>query len=426
MFRNFLMDKGMNLNSSLPKSIFFLGSLQAINYIVPLLVLPVIISGLGMTQFGVLALCVSITNYFVILVDFGFNMLATKEASENRTNNSYLSELFFKVISIKIIFSIILFFILSLLAQRVDIINDNIDILRILFLIVISQAINPLWFFTGLEDLQHFTIINALGRLVYLILIISLINSEGDIFYAALITSLVPLIVSLVLSLDAINKYNLKYVSLSLSRNIAYSKSSFDLFLTNIFTSIYINLPTIIVGQFFGYSSVGLYATAEKIILAFKNIYSPISQAIYPYLANVASQSPQIAKNTIFRFLSWYIVLGLVMAIFIYVFSEEMVLLIAGNEYPGAIQLLKLMALLPLFFGVSNLFGTNTLLVFGYRKQFFYSLFLGSIFGGSALFVSGIMFSVDEVALSILITEVLICCIMYIQIYKLKVFKLHG
>ena len=99
MFRNFLMDKGMNLNSSLPKSIFFLGSLQAINYIVPLLVLPVIISGLGMTQFGVLALCVSITNYFVILVDFGFNMLATKEASENRTNNSYLSELFFKVIS---------------------------------------------------------------------------------------------------------------------------------------------------------------------------------------------------------------------------------------------------------------------------------------------------------------------------------------
>ena len=99
-----------------------------------------------------------------------------------------------------------------------------------------------------------------------------MIHSEGDILRAAVITSLVPLTVSLVLLISAVNKYNLKYVSFSLSNNIAYAKSSFDLFLTNVFTSIYINLPTIIVGQFFGYSAVGLYTLAEKIILAFKNI----------------------------------------------------------------------------------------------------------------------------------------------------------
>ena len=416
----------MNLNSRLFKSILCLGSLQFINYVVPLLVLPVMIRGLGISQFGVLALCISITNYFVIIVDFGFNMLATKEVSENRTNNSYLSELFFKVLSIKIIFAIILFFMLSLLAKEVDIIGDNTTILNILYLTVISQAINPLWFFTGVEDLKYLTIINALGRLVYLILMVILISGEDDLLYAASITSLVPLIANLVLVINAIYKYNFKCFSFSLGKNISYVKSSFDLFLTNIFTSIYINLPTIIVGHFFGYNAVGMYATAEKIILAFKNIYSPISQAIYPHIANVATHSIEKAKKAVFRFLFWYIMLGLVMALIIYFFSGKMVLLISGNEYAETVRLIELMTLLPLFFGISNLFGTNTLLVFGYRKQFFYSLFLGSIFGGISLFISGSFFTVHEVALSILMTEIVVCLIMSTHIYKLKVLKVYG
>lgn len=414
-----------DVNNRLIRNIFSLGWLQALNYIVPLVVLPIMIRSLGNYNFGRLSLCISIVNYCLIVVDFGLNMLVTKDVSENRDNRDILSEIFTKTILIKLFLVILIVVIVFALAKYVEIVGDNIKLIFVLYLLVVGQSIFPIWFFAGIENLKFSLIVNTIGKLLYLGLMFFFVREPRDIYMAAVITSSIPFVIGISGVFYVIKKYNVSFLRVPIKGVFLYAKSSFDLFMTNIFTSIYINLPMIVVAGFFGYNAAGSYATAEKIISAFKNVFVPISQAIYPNIANHIKNDENNAKLKIKIFLRFFIVIGVVISILVYYCSDYMVYIVAGNKFNESASLLKIMALLPLFFGISNMLGTNTLFVLGYRKEFVNSLFFASIFGGISILLSGYAFSLEVVSLSIVVTELFVCLLMYAYIKKKKVFKIY-
>ena len=67
------------LNKNVFKNFCSLSVLQGFNYILPLLVLPYLIRTVGLNYFGVLMFSQSIINYFIIIVDYGFNLSATRK-----------------------------------------------------------------------------------------------------------------------------------------------------------------------------------------------------------------------------------------------------------------------------------------------------------------------------------------------------------
>lgn len=414
-----------DVNNRLLKNIFSLGWLQALNYIVPLVVLPIMIRSLGNYNFGRLSLCISIVNYCLIVVDFGLNMLVTKDVSENRDNNDILSKIFTKTILIKLFLAVVILVVVIVLAAYVEMISNNINVIFLLYFLVLGQSIFPVWFFAGMENLKFSLIVNTIGKLLYLVLMFLFVREPRDIYMAAIITSSIPFIIGITGVFYVTKKHNVSFLWVPIKDVVLYAKNSFDLFMTNIFTSIYINLPMIVVAGFFGYNAAGSYATAEKIIGAFKNVFVPISQAIYPNITNHIKNDKNDAKLKIKSFLRLFIVIGVVISIVVYSCSDYMVYIVAGNKFNESADLLKIMALLPLFFGVSNMLGTNTLFVLGYRKEFFYSLFFASIFGGVSILLSGYAFSLEVVSLSIVVTELFVCLLMYAYIKKEKVFKIY-
>ena len=63
-----------------------LAGAQAINVIIPLVIYPYLISVIGVANFGKVALAQSLVTFFVILVDYGFNITANRDASLNRSD----------------------------------------------------------------------------------------------------------------------------------------------------------------------------------------------------------------------------------------------------------------------------------------------------------------------------------------------------
>ncbi len=68
--------------------------LQAITYVLPLIILPYLFRVIGPERFGLVAFAQAFVQYFIILTDYGFSVSATKEISLCHDDNARISRVF--------------------------------------------------------------------------------------------------------------------------------------------------------------------------------------------------------------------------------------------------------------------------------------------------------------------------------------------
>ncbi|MCE4198814.1 O34 family O-antigen flippase, partial [Escherichia coli] len=98
--------KFINLDKRLTSNIISLCLVQGAGYIIPLLTLPYLVKTLGPVSYGVLGFSIAFTQYFLLIVDYGFNLSATKKIAGER-NKIKVSEIFWNVMACKLILTII-------------------------------------------------------------------------------------------------------------------------------------------------------------------------------------------------------------------------------------------------------------------------------------------------------------------------------
>ena len=119
---------------------FSLTLLKALTYLLPLITFPYLIRVLGVDKFGLVMFAQATMYYFEILVDFGFNLSATREVALNAKNKSKLNEIISSVFSIKLVLLIISGLLLLLILSVFDRFSDESLIYYYSFLKVIAFA----------------------------------------------------------------------------------------------------------------------------------------------------------------------------------------------------------------------------------------------------------------------------------------------
>ena len=352
---------------------FSLSILQTFTYILPLLTIPYLVRVLGIEKFGLVMFAQAFIIFFNLLVDYGFNLSATREISVNRENKEKLTEIFSSVMSIKFILIGISFTILSIIIFSFENFSNNIDLYYLTFLWVIGQALFPIWYFQGLEKMKYITIVNITSKLIFTIAIFIFIQNEADYILVPILNGL-GFIIGGLLSLWIVHKdFNQSFQIQSFKILIMYFKDSSQFFLSRLSSVGYSNVNIFLAGILLSPVFVTYYYLADKAVSIILTLFNPVVQTIYPYLAK--------KYNFVFlvKLLSILMAVSLLIVSLGYLFSDLISIILLGeindifkNLFYVIIPIIPISILYVML-------GAPLLLARGYKKEFNLSIIYGFV-----------------------------------------------
>lgn len=345
------------------KNIFSLGILQLFNYAYPLIFYPFITSSLGPEKFGLISFLTAYIAYFIIIVDYGFNLTATQQIALERASKEKLQRIYNAVTSAKIVLFIISFLVVLISVFSIKEFKDEKLLCMIIFSGVFSNVLVPIWFFQGIEQMKMITILNIIPKLIVIPFVIFIIKRPSDYIMFSIITSL-AMNSSGVASIILLKyKYGIKFKASSLSETLEQLKYGFDIFLAGALTSFYTVTAVFALGFYAGKGDVGYYSLAEKIVKALGTIFVPVISAMYPFIIKTSVQNDNKSIKINNKVLLFSCAIMAVLSTCIYVYATEIIVLFAGGEFVPAAEILKVLSFFPLIITAARYLSMNYIMV---------------------------------------------------------------
>ena len=405
--------------SRLSQNIFSLVTLKGIDYLLNFLMLPFLLRTLGAERFGAIVFTQSIVQYFVLIVDYGFNMTAPRDIARAK-DQSEIARIFSSVMSAKLIMlgAISIF---SLLA--IETLDSIVEIDLLLFLatfpIAIGNLMFPVWFFQGIQQMKYITISSTIARASILILLFATVKSPEDYLTAAFLQSCFMLIAG-ILSLGIILKsHRYVFVIPKFSEIRQAFSDGWQIFISTVAINLYTTTNTVVLGALTSNSTVGFFSAAMKLIDAVKGLMSAISQAVYPH---VSAQKDR-AVRFIWKFGKIFVGLFLGISIGTFFGAEFIVQILFGDGYDESVLILKILAWLPFVISISNVCGIQTMLNFGKQREFSLILIGAALLDLTAIFPATLFHGAIGVAWISLGVEIFVSVIMIFYVHHARLLR---
>lgn len=347
-----------------------LSVLQVLNIVLPLLTMPYLVRILGAGYFGLLAIATSIITYFTILTNYGFNITATREISVNREDKLKIEEIYSSVMILKFFFIIVSFVLLCIVVFSIEKFASNWEIYFLTFGVLIGQVIFPVWFFQGMEQMRYITYLNVISKSIFTILIFILVKKQSDYFIVPILSSLGFLVVGFWSLILIRKKFQIHFKFQSKNVLKYHLEEGWHIFISNLSVTMYTTTTTVLLGVFTNNTLVGYYSIADKLISGIKQLITPISQTLYPYVSRKAVESKELVLSLIRKAALISLFLGAVVTVLLFVFADSLLFLVFGKEAENSILIFKILTIIPLLATIDTLFGTLLMLVFKRNKEY--------------------------------------------------------
>lgn len=282
-------------NKKIIENYFFMTILQVLNSFFYLLIYPYLIRTIGAEKYGLFVFATSITTYFIFLVNFGFDMPATKVIVLNVDDKNSLQKTLSCVFTAKFYIFILASVILMFLCFLFPLFRNNYQLFLICFTQIISFIIFPQWYFQAIQKMRIVTYIQLSLKLLSLPIIFLVIKNSADLNLYALIVSLSSILGGLIAFLIINFKYQLKITFVKYNELRIWFRDALPFFLSNSAGVIKEQGLTMLIGLFLGMKEVAIYDLANKIISIPKTLLTSINAAIFPKIITTIS-SEKIKK----------------------------------------------------------------------------------------------------------------------------------
>lgn len=360
-------------HSTLLKNTLMLQILQFSTYILSLIAVPYETRILGPEVYGVLGVATAIMTYFQLVIDFGFLLSGTEEVSSNRDDPAKLKQILTTVTLCKIGLALVSFAVLLILCGTIPAWGEKTGIYCLFFLSTVCTSMMPDYLYRGMEQMTAITVRTVAIRTFFTVAIFVFLKGPEDLWVIPVLNIIGNGTAMLVAYFDVNKRFGVHFTRVSLKEVLGTLKRSSVFFYSRIATTAYTSMNTVILDLITASGgATGFYTAADKIITTGKNLLSPISDSLYPYM--VRNKDFKLVKKVLL------VTTPLIAAFCLCcgIWAEELCIFALGAEYGPAGQVLR--ALLPI--GVITLpnyiLGFPTLTAMGLKKHANYSVIFGS------------------------------------------------
>jgi len=355
------------IRNDLVQSAAALYGVQVVRKLLPLVIVPYLARTLGPAGWGTVAFTQSMAEVVVLLIEFGFNLSATREIARHRTSKATCGEVMAGVLGAQCLLAMAGVAAMVIVGRTIPLLRYNPMLLAAGLFYAIAQGFLPFWFFQGLERMRLAAALETCGRLAGLISILYFVRTPQDTSAALFIQGLAPALTTaggLMLAYRAIPR---RLPTWPLIRN-ALGKG-WPLFVFRSGESLYGVLNAVILGLFASPAQVGYFASAEKISRAMFGLLNPIREALYPRLSRLAHESPMRAARLARVWVAVMAVGGALLSVMVFLLAPLLVRLLMGHAFSPAVKVLRILAVLPILLSLTHSAGLQWLLPLGMDMQ---------------------------------------------------------
>ena len=415
------MDIKKILSNKILKNGVWLYFLQIFNTVLPLITLPYITRVLSVSQYGVFSIALNLVVYLQVIVEYGFDMSATRKVSLMNDNNDvkkyneiFTSVLLSRLLLLLVSFGIVLVYILLNGGNQIQ----NLALLM-LFLSVVGSFLQQNWLFQGLQEMKYISIVNMISRTISVILIFTLVKKPSDLLLYCFLYSISPIISGVLGIIIAKRNFDIKLVKLTLSKLIIELKDGWYVFTTSLSGKIFGAIGITFLGIFSEEEIVGTYSAIQKIPSMLLLMWMPIGQVLYPIVSRKMKNSFDEGKNFVYKSRRIIMPFFIIIVILISIFSKDIVSLAFGEQYIEYSYWIIPLSMWMIFAINNNFLGIQILLGSGKDKEYSQCFQIGVVFTIILNFIFIYFFQGNGASWAPLISEVLLSIMLIRKIKKI-------
>ncbi|MFA7311696.1 MAG: flippase [Shewanella sp.] len=405
------------------KNIGSLFGIQIAGYVIPLITLPYLVRVLGVEGYGYLGFSLAITQYFILIVNYGFDLSATSNIAKVSKDKGRISEIFWNVLLIRLFASFIGLILLIIAIYSFSNLYEIFPILLSCYIMVLGTAMFPQWLFQGKERLGLVSTVRVALQFCTIPLIFIFVTGKENIWQAALIGSMPTLGIAIISALIIFRRGWIVWIRPT-SRAIKNELiAGWHIFISTAAINLYTTSVTVVLGVIAGPVSVGYFTAADRLMKAILGLYGPLSNAFYPRINSAVMESTSKALILIKKLATCIFSIAIISSFCLYFLSDYITLMLFGRGFSVTADLLKILCILPIVIGLSNILGVQVLIPFGYKKEFSKILMFSGVISILILIPLSFLYEEYGAAVSVLITEVIVTTLMWLTVNKKRIFK---
>jgi PST family polysaccharide transporter len=348
------------LRSQVVQNTAALYGVQISRKLVPLIIVPYLARTLGPAGWGTVAFAQSLGEFIVLVIEFGFNLSATRAIARNRESKESCGEIVAGVLGAQVLLALAVGGAAILVSRWIPLLRENPKLLAAGLFYAAAQGFMPLWFFQGLEKLRLAAELEITGKLLGMCAVLLLVRRPEDGWIALFVQGLAPALCTTVGIALAYRAIPFRWPSWPLVRDAVHL--GWRMFVFRSGESLYGVGNTFVLGLFAPPDLVGYFASAEKISKAAFGLLNPIREALYPRISHMVSNSPVRAAHLIRIGAIVSISGGILLGASLLLFAPLLIAVLMGPGFAAAITVLRILSVLPPLLAITHSVGLQWLL----------------------------------------------------------------